>query len=57
MARRGWIVHIQYPIKAIPQIPSIRMWRPGGSTSEDPPDTDEVHGAASTTNRATSWCS
>ena len=35
---------IQYPMKEIPQIPSIRMWTPGGNTSEDPPDTDEVHG-------------
>jgi hypothetical protein len=34
----------QYPVKGVPQIPSIRMWRPGGSTSEDPPDTDVVHG-------------
>jgi hypothetical protein len=34
----------QYPVKAVPQIPSIRMWTPGGSTSEDPPDTDVVHG-------------
>jgi len=38
------LFHMQYPIRGIPQIPSIRLWRPGGSTSEDPPDTDEVHG-------------
>ena len=38
------LFHMQYPIKGVPQIPSIRLWRPGGSTSEDPPDTDEVHG-------------
>jgi hypothetical protein len=37
------LFHIQYPVKEVPQIPSIRMWRPGGTTSEDPPDTDEVH--------------
>jgi hypothetical protein len=34
----------QYPVKGVPQIPSIRMWTPGGITSEDPPDTDVVHG-------------
>ena len=33
-----------YPVKGVPQIPSIRMWTPGGNTSEDPPDTDVVHG-------------
>jgi hypothetical protein len=33
-----------YPVKGVPQIPSIRLWTPGGSTSEDPPDTDVVHG-------------
>jgi hypothetical protein len=38
------LFHMQYPMKGVPQIPSIRLWRPGGSTSEDPPDTDEVHG-------------
>jgi hypothetical protein len=38
------LFHTQYPVPGVPQIPSIRMWRPGGSTSEDPPDTDEVHG-------------
>jgi hypothetical protein len=38
------LFHMQYPIKGVPQIPSIRLWRPGGSTSEDPPDTEEVHG-------------
>ena len=38
------LFHTQYPVPRVPQIPSIRMWRPGGSTSEDPPDTDEVHG-------------
>ena len=37
------LFHMQYPVSAVPQIPSIRMWRPGGSTSEDPPDTDQVH--------------
>jgi hypothetical protein len=34
----------QYPVKGVPQIPSIRLWTPGGNTSEDPPDTDVVHG-------------
>lgn len=38
------IFRTQYPVKVVPQIPSIRMWRPGGPTSEDPPDTDQVHG-------------
>jgi hypothetical protein len=38
------LFRMQYPVKGIPQIPSIRTWRPGGNTSEDPPDTDEVHG-------------
>jgi hypothetical protein len=33
----------QYPVKGVPQIPSIRLWTPGGNTSEDPPDTDVVH--------------
>jgi hypothetical protein len=38
------IFRMQYPVKGVPQIPSIRMWTPGGRTSEDPPDTDQVHG-------------
>jgi hypothetical protein len=38
------LFRMQYPVNGVPQIPSIRLWRPGGSTSEDPPDTDEVHG-------------
>jgi hypothetical protein len=28
------LFHTQYPVKGVPQIPSIRVWRPGGSTSE-----------------------
>ncbi len=38
------LFRMQYTVSKVPQIPSIRLWRPGGSTSEDPPDTDEVHG-------------
>jgi len=34
----------QYPVKGVPQIPSIRVWRPGGSTSEYGEDSVEVHG-------------
>ena len=38
------VFRAQYQIKAVPQIPSIRMWRPGGSTSEYGEDSAEVHG-------------
>jgi hypothetical protein len=38
------LFHTQYPITGVPQIPSIRMWRPGGSTSEYGEDSAEVHG-------------
>jgi hypothetical protein len=38
------LFHTQYPVKAVPQIPSIRVWRPGGSTSEYGEDSIEVHG-------------
>jgi hypothetical protein len=41
---RSPLFHTQYPVKGVPQIPSIRVWRPGGSTSEYGEDSIEVHG-------------
>ena len=38
------LFHTHYPVKGVPQIPSIREWRPGGNTSEYGEDSIEVHG-------------
>lgn len=37
------LFHMQYQMTAVPQIPSIRRWAPGGSTSEYGEDSIEVH--------------
>ncbi|MEO8075621.1 MAG: DUF4159 domain-containing protein [Acidobacteriota bacterium] len=38
------LFHTQYAIKGVPQVISIRLWKPGGSTSEYGADSAEVHG-------------
>lgn len=37
------IFRMQFPVTEVPQIPSIRRWIPGGSTSEYGPDSIDVH--------------
>lgn len=37
------LFRMQYPVREVPQIPSIRRWTPGGDTSEYGEDSRQVH--------------